>query len=59
MTPQQFVQKWRAATLKERSAAQEHLSDVCWLVNHPTPAELDPKGERFCFEKGASKQAGV
>ena len=27
LTPQQFVAKWRNATLKERSAAQEHFFD--------------------------------
>lgn len=58
MTPQQFVAKWRNVELKERSAAQEHFIDLCRLVNHPTPAEYDRTGERFTFEKGASKQRG-
>lgn len=58
LSPQEFVAKWSKAELKERSAAQEHFIDICHLVGHPTPAELDPKGERFTFEKGASKQKG-
>src|SRR5688500_304737 len=58
MTPQQFVNKWRSITLKERSAAQSHFNDLCHLVGHPTPIEDDPTGKRFTFEAGASKQAG-
>ncbi|HPG00060.1 MAG TPA: N-6 DNA methylase [Kiritimatiellia bacterium] len=44
--------------MKERSAAQEHFIDLCHVVGHPTPAEVDPTGETFCFEKGAEKQGG-
>jgi len=58
MTPREFVRKWRAVELKERSAAQEHFLDLCRLLGHPTPAEDDPKGERFCFERGAAKRGG-
>jgi type II restriction/modification system DNA methylase subunit YeeA len=58
MTPQQFIKKWSAAELKEKSAAQEHFLDLCRLVGHPTPAELDPTGDSFCFEKGAAKTGG-
>lgn len=57
-TPQEFVAKWRRATLKERSAAQEHFIDLCRLINHPTPAEADPTGTTFSFEAGAGKQRG-
>lgn len=58
ITPQQFVYKWRGATLKERAAAQEHFLDLCQLIGHPTPAEDDPTGERFAFEAGVDKQGG-
>ena len=58
MTPRDFVKKWKAATLKERSAAQEHFLDLCELVGHGKPAALDPQGEFFCFEKGAEKRGG-
>ncbi len=58
MTPKEFISKWRAADLKERSAAQEHFLDLCHLLGELTPAEADPKGERYCFEKGASKLSG-
>lgn len=58
LSPQAFVAKWQQATLKERSAAQEHFLDLCALLKHPTPAEADPAGEWFAFEAGASKRGG-
>ncbi|MCK6624029.1 MAG: hypothetical protein L6R45_02510 [Anaerolineae bacterium] len=56
LTPQEFVAKWKASTLKEKSAAQEHFINLCQLVGHATPAEADPTGEKFTF-KGACKDA--
>jgi hypothetical protein len=58
MHPQEFAQKWTRARLKERSASHEHFIDLCRMVGHPTPAEFDPKGETFTFEKGARKDSG-
>jgi hypothetical protein len=58
MTPQEFVGKWKQVELKERSAAQEHFIDLCHLLGEPTPAEADPKGDWYCFERGASKVGG-
>jgi hypothetical protein len=58
MTPEQFIAKWQASTLKERSAAQEHFIDLCRLLNEPTPAEIDPTGVFYCFERGAKKTTG-
>ena len=58
LSPQEFVAKWRSATLKERSAAQEHFIDVCRLAGHQTPAEADPAGTSFSFEYGAGKERG-
>ena len=58
MTPQEFINKWRSATLKERSAAQEHFIDLCRLLDEPTPAEADPDGTWYAFEKGATKAGG-
>ena len=58
MTPYQFIAKWRASELKERSAAQEHFIDLCRLLDEPTPAEDDPIGEHYCFERGARKETG-
>ena len=58
MTPYEFITKWRASALKERSAAQEHFIDLCRLLGEPTPAEADPSGETYCFERGARKDTG-
>ena len=58
MNPGEFVAKWRASELKERSAAQEHFIDLCRLLDESTPAEVDPTGEHYCFERGARKDAG-
>ena len=58
MTPHAFIAKWRASELKERSASQEHFLDLCRLLDEPTPAEADPTGETYCFERGARKDTG-
>lgn len=58
LSPRDFVDKWRKATVKERAGYQEHFIDLCRLVGHPTPVEDDPTGQRFAFEAGAAKAGG-
>ena len=58
MRPHDFIAKWRASELKERSASQEHFLDLCRLLDEPTPAEADPTGDTYCFEKGARRETG-
>ena len=58
MTPGEFIAKWRASELKESSASQEHFIDLCRLLGESTPAEADPVGDRYCFERGARKDIG-
>lgn len=58
MTPVEFVEKWKAVELKERTAAQSHFNDLCHLLGLKDPAAADPKGEWFTFEKGATKTSG-
>jgi hypothetical protein len=63
MTPVEFIKKWKAANLKERSAAQEHFLDLCRLLEEPTPATADPDGELpvghiFCF-RGTGAMMGM
>ena len=58
MTPGEFIAKWQASELKERSAAQSHFNDLCQLLDEPTPTESDPTGDRYCFERGARKDTG-
>jgi type II restriction/modification system DNA methylase subunit YeeA len=58
VTPAEFIGKWSDATLRERQGSQEHFLDLCRLLGQPTPAEDDPHGERYCFERGATKAGG-
>ncbi|MCY3924680.1 MAG: N-6 DNA methylase, partial [bacterium] len=58
MDPHEFIAKWRSSVLKERSAAQEHFLDLCRVLGEPTPAEADPAGDTYCFERGALKDSG-
>ncbi|WP_051134376.1 type IIL restriction-modification enzyme MmeI [Methylocystis sp. ATCC 49242] len=58
MTPQDFIRKWKNHALTERASAQEHFIDLCRLFSHPTPAEADPEGKEFAFEKGAAITGG-
>lgn len=58
MTPEEFIAKWHAVELKERSASQSHFNDLCRLLGLPDPITADPKGEWFAFEHGVSKASG-
>ena len=58
MTPYEFTSKWGQATLSESAGSQEHFIDICRLVGHPTPAEADPNGDFFTFEKSLKKESG-
>ena len=58
MTPAEFIRKWSDSQLRERQGAQEHFIDLCRLLGEPTPAEDDPLGDRYCFERGAGKTGG-
>ena len=58
MTPDYFIAKWKAAALTERASAQSHFLDLCALLEEPTPAESDPTGADYAFEKGVTKTTG-
>jgi type II restriction/modification system DNA methylase subunit YeeA len=53
-----FVSRWKAVTLSERSAAQSHFIDLCDLLGQPHPAAADQTGENYVFERGVSKSSG-
>ena len=44
MTPNDFITKWRASELKERSASQEHFIDLCRLLGEPDASRCRPDG---------------
>jgi hypothetical protein len=58
MSPQQFIDKWRASSLNERAAAQPHFLDLCRLLDEPDPIAADPDGAWYRFEKPAPKTLG-
>jgi type II restriction/modification system DNA methylase subunit YeeA len=58
MTPEEFIEKWKLSTLKERSASQSHFNDLCELLEVPKPTDVDPDGSWFTFERGAKKSGG-
>ena len=58
MTPLEFIAKWKQSELRESQGAQQHFLDLCDLLGEPKPADADPKGEWYCFERGASKDTG-
>ncbi|MEX2166540.1 MAG: class I SAM-dependent DNA methyltransferase [Methyloceanibacter sp.] len=58
MSPNEFIAKWKNVELTESAAAQSQFIDLCRLLDEPTPAEADPKGTWYAFEKGALKTGG-
>lgn len=58
LLPKEFIARWRASKLKERSASQSHFNDLCALLGEPTPTSADPDGTWYTFERGAKKTGG-
>jgi type II restriction/modification system DNA methylase subunit YeeA len=58
VTPDEFIRKWKAVELKERSAAQSHFIDLCRMMDEPAPTDVDPTGDWYAFERGATKTTG-
>src|SRR5215218_869295 len=58
LTPQAFAKRWGESTLSERSSYQQHFLDLCDMLGAHKPAETDPAGEFYTFEKGVEKTAG-
>ncbi|MCD4686337.1 MAG: hypothetical protein K8S97_10410, partial [Anaerolineae bacterium] len=58
LTPQQFVEKWAATSLKESASAISHFDDLCRMLDQPPPAEADPDGTFFTYEYGLQKSGG-
>lgn len=59
MEVRDFIDTWDHAKLSERSASQSHFLQLCELLEEPKPAEVDPTGESYTFEKGAIKTTGA
>jgi len=58
LTVEAFIAKWQASTLGEDrngGGARQHFLDLCELLGVQKPADADPKGEWYCFERGAAR----
>lgn len=58
MTPEQFVSKWKAITLKESATDRIHFNDLCDLLGVPKPLDVDPDGSFYTFQKHVDKVTG-
>ncbi len=54
----EFVSRWKTSTLSESAAAQSHFNQLCEVLGHPQPSEIDETGESFTFEKHVSRTHG-
>jgi hypothetical protein len=54
----EFVTRWKASSLSERSGSQQHFCDLCDVLGQPHPAAVDQSGETFTFEKHVSTLKG-
>jgi type II restriction/modification system DNA methylase subunit YeeA len=50
-----FVRKWNASTLTEKSAAQQHFRDLCEVLDVPHPTQTDEIGANYTYEKSVAK----
>ncbi len=58
MTPPQFIAKWRRSRGQESAGAQEWFIDLCRVVEHGTPGEVDPRQEWYTFERAVREASG-
>ncbi len=58
MTPLEFNAKWRRSRGREAAGAQEWFIDLCRVVGHGTPNELDPMQSWFTFERSLREASG-
>ena len=59
LTPEAFAARWGKSTLSERASAQSHFIDLCQMLDEKTPAEADPSGEFYTFERGVNKSGSA
>ncbi|MFC5309684.1 DNA methyltransferase [Azospirillum picis] len=58
LSPADFIHRWKASTLSERSASQTHFNQLCHMLGEQAPAEADHEGASYCFDKGVRKVGG-
>ncbi len=57
-TISEFVAHWKTAALTERAGAQSHFIALCHALGELAPAEADPAGTWYTFERGLTKSSG-
>ena len=50
-----FVRKWNASSLTERSAASQHFRDLCEVLEVSHPTQTDEIGANYTYEKRVTK----
>src|SRR5436305_5853261 len=58
LTLPEFIARWQASTLTERSASHQHFLNLCEVLGQPQPAAADQTGAWYTFEKGVVKTGG-
>ena len=58
MTSQELIAKRQRADLSERRAYKQHFLDLCDVLGQPKPAQADPDGAWYTFERGLRKTTG-
>ncbi|MGP8253053.1 MAG: class I SAM-dependent DNA methyltransferase [Terracidiphilus sp.] len=51
----EFIRCWKDSELTERAGAQSHFDDLCDILDEPHPANADPRGAEYTFEKHVNK----
>ena len=54
----EFVARWQASTLTEKSAAQTHFIELCQVLGKPWPTSGNALSVVYAFEKGVEKTGG-
>jgi len=49
MTAAEFIAKWRPVDLTGSSASQSHFNDLCEVLGHPQPVDVDKTGESLAL----------
>ena len=58
ITPRDFIAKWRRSRGQESAGAQEWFIDLCRVVEHGTPGEVDPRQVWYTFERTVREASG-
>ena len=58
MTAAEFIKRWSRVTQSEKAVSQSHFNELCEMLGELAPLEANPKGDWFCFERGARKDSG-